>query len=169
VEGNLRSLFQGGKMAKKSHPPKSDEIKVTSSPLTPDDEELNKLFDHIEVDSLETREDTARQIITWSTTLLGAFFGLLAFKDMPVYLEYVEVKFLGGFALVSFLFALIFALGAVSPKRYDFPRSSLSAKRKALDEMITHKHAMVRGASLGFGLGALLMLAAALDILIFRI
>lgn len=155
-------------MAKRNNPSK-DEIVVASSALSDSDERLEKLFDEMESGSLETLENAARQIITLSTALLGAFFGLLAFKDAPTYLGYFEVKVIGAFALISFMAALYFALQAVSPKRYEFPRASLTEKRKILDEMLTIKHDSVKWASWVFGLGALLMLAAALDILIFRI
>ncbi len=148
---------------------KSEEtIFVESVPLSPEDERLDKLFDEMETGSLKTLEDAARQIITLSTTLLGAFFGLLAFKDAPAYLKFVDVKVLGMLAAGTFFIALLFALIAISPKRYDFPRASLTEKRRILDEMLMRKHNAVNWASWIFGFGALLMLAAALDIL-FRI
>jgi len=146
-----------------------DDIVVVSSPLSGEDERLDALFDEMEQGSLKTLEDAARQIITLSTTLLGAFFGLLAFKDAPEYLQYTEIKIIGTGALLAFLIALFFALNAVSPKRYDFPRASLTQKRNILNDMLARKHKFVGWASWIFGFGALLMLAAALDILIFRI
>jgi len=142
-----------------------NEIFVESAPLSPEDEQLNKLFDEMETGSLKTLEDAARQIITLSTTLLGAFFGLLAFKDAPSYLVFFEVKVIGTLALISFMAALYYALQAVSPKRYTFPHANLTAKRKILEEMLAHKHKTVNRASWIFGFGAFLMLAAALDIL----
>lgn len=149
--------------------PEQDEIVVSSFPLSAQDERLDKLFDEMETASLKTLEDAARQIITLSTALLGAFFGLLAFKDAPSYLGFLEIKIIGTGALLSFLGALFFALRAVSPKRYDYPRASLTEKRRILNEMLHRKHSAVNWASWVFALGALLMLAAALDILIFRI
>ena len=146
-----------------------DEIVAPSSPLSAQDERLDKLFDEMETASLKTLEDAARQIITLATALLGAFFGLLAFKDAPAYLGFCEIKFIGTGALLSFFVALFFALVAVSPKRYDFPRASLTAKRDILNEMLARKHRYAGLASWTFGVGALLMLAAALDILIFRL
>lgn len=145
-----------------------DEIFVESVPLSPEDERLDKLFDEMEQGSLKTLEDAARQLITLSTTLLGAFFGLLAFKDAPSYLGYAEVKGIGTLALISFMAALYFSLQAVSPKRYTFSQANLTAKRKILEEMLAHKHEMVNRASWIFGFGTFLMLVAALDIL-FRI
>ncbi len=142
-----------------------DEIFAEASPLSPEDERLDKLFDEMEQGSLKTLEDAARQIITLSTTLLGAFFGLLAFKDAPAYLKFVDVKALGLLASGSFFVALLFALLAVSPKRYNFARASLTEKRKILDDMLRRKHNAVNWASWIFALGALLMLAATLDIL----
>ncbi len=149
--------------------PKEDEILVSSSPLSAQDERLEKLFDEMEQGSLKTLEDAARQIITLSTALLGAFFGLLAFKDAPDYLGFCEIKVIGTGALLAFFVALFFALIAVSPKRYDFPRASLTAKRDILNEMLARKHRFVGMASWTFAVGALLMLAAALDILLFRL
>lgn len=154
-------------MARKSKP-NDDEIFVESVPLSPEDERLDKLFDEMEQGSLKTLEDAARQIITLSTTLLGAFFGLLAFKDAPDYLGFCEVKVIGTLALISFMAALSFALRVVSPKRYTFSHANLTAKRKILEDMLAHKHGMVNRASWIFGFGAFLMLVAALDIL-FRI
>jgi hypothetical protein len=146
--------------------PKDDEILVPASPLSAQDERLDKLFDEMETASLNTLEDAARQIITLSTALLGAFFGLLALKDAPAYLGFAEIKVIGAGALLAFFVALFFALVAVSPKRYDFPRASLTAKRDILNEMLARKHKFVGLASWTFGAGALLMLAAALVILI---
>ena len=155
-------------MARKSKPDE-DEIFVKSVPLSPEDERLDKLFDEMEQGSLKTLEDAARQIITLSTTLLAAFFGMLAFKDAPAYLKFVDVKVLGMLAAGSFFVSLLFALLAISPKRYAFPRASLTEKRNILNEMLSRKHNAVNWAAWLFGLGALLMLAAALDILLFRI
>ncbi len=155
-------------MTKKSNSVK-EEFVVTSSELSDSDERLEKLFDEMEQGSLKTLEDAARQIITLSTALLGAFFGLLAFKDAPDYLGFLEIKIIGTGALLAFLISLFCALIAVSPKRYNFPQASLTAKRIVLDDMLNRKHSAVKWASWIFGLGALLMFAAALDILIFRI
>jgi hypothetical protein len=142
---------------------------VASSPLSAQDERLDKLFDEMEQGSLKILEDAARQIVTLSTALLGAFFGLLALKDAPDYLGFLEIKIIGAGALLAFFVALFFALIAVSPKRYDFPRASLTAKRDILNEMLRRKHKFVGLASWTFGVGALLMLSAALVILICRI
>ena len=155
-------------MARKSKS-SEEEIFVESVPLSPEDERLEKLFDEMETGSLKTLEDAARQIITLSTALLGAFFGLLALKDAPAYLRFVDIKFVGALALIFFFVALFFGLQAVSPMRYDYPRASLTEKRKILNQMLLLKNGAVYKASWIFGAGALLMLLAALDILIFRI
>ena len=146
-----------------------DEIEAVASPLSPQDEQLTALFDKLESGSLETLEDAARQIITLSTALLAAFLGLLAFKDVPAYLGFLEIKIIGAGTLLAFFLSLFAALIAVTPKRYDFPRASLTAKRTALDAMLKRKQDAVVWASWIFGAGALLMLAAALDILLFRL
>ncbi|HND50682.1 MAG TPA: hypothetical protein PLL95_19075, partial [Anaerolineales bacterium] len=123
-----------------------DDIFVESTLLSPEDERLDKLFDEMETGSLKTLEDAARQIITLSTTLLGAFFGLLAFKDTPDYLKYTDVKVLGVLASGSFFVALLFALLAVSPKKYTFSRANLTEKRNFLENMLTTKHNAVNSA-----------------------
>jgi hypothetical protein len=145
------------------------EIQVESSLLSIDDERLEKLFDEMEIGSLETLENAARQIITLSTALLGAFFGLLAFKDAPAYLGFVEIKIVGALALIAFLCSLFLALRAVSPFPYEFPRASLTAKRKVLDQILIRKQDAIIWASWVFGIGTFLMLMAALDILLLRI
>lgn len=155
-------------MAKKTKP-KDDEIFVKATALSAEDERLDKFFDEMEQGSLKTLEDAARQIITLSTTLLGAFFGLLAFKDAPTYLGFVEVKWIGAGALLGFFAALFYALQAVSPRRYQFSRANLTEKRKILEQMLERKRSALNTAAWTFGLGILLMLFAALDILIFRI
>jgi len=155
-------------MTKKNDLPK-DEIVVKSALLSDKDERLEKLFDELESGSLETLENAARQIIALSTTLLGAFFGLLALKDAPAYLGFLEIKIIGTGALLAFLAALFFALRAISPKRYIFSHSSLTEKRKVLKDMLELKQDAVHWASKIFGLGALLMLATALDIFLFRL
>lgn len=155
-------------MAKKNNSSK-DEIVVTSSTLSESDERLEKLFDEMESGSLETLENAARQIITLSTALLGAFFGLLAFKDAPTYLGFVEIKIIGAIALIAFLLSLFLALRAVSPNPYEYPQASLTAKRRVLEGILLRKQTSVSWGSWFFGIGAFFMLAAALDILIFRI
>jgi hypothetical protein len=149
--------------------PETDEVFVDVSRLSPEDERLDKLFDEMEQGSRKTLEDAARQVITLSTVLLGAFFGLLAFKDAPAYLGFLEIKIIGAGALIAFLISLIWALIAVSPKRTVIPSASLTRKRRALDEMLKRKYNAVCWAAWIFGFGALLMLVAALDILIFRL
>jgi len=150
------------------HKKTKDDIFVESTLLSPEDEGLNNLFDEMERTSLKTLEDAARQIITLSTTLLGAFFGLLAFKDAPSYLSYIEIKIIGTLALISFMAALIFSLRTISPQQYTYSQANLSAKRKILEELFKHKHGMVTRASRVFGSGVFLMLVVAL-IVLFRI
>ncbi len=67
-------------------------ILIPSSPLSAQDERLEKLFDEMEQGSLKTLEDAAWQIITLSTALIGAFFGLLAFKEAPAILDFLKSR-----------------------------------------------------------------------------
>jgi hypothetical protein len=149
-------------------PQPSPEITVQAQRLSPEDERLDKLFDELESGSLKTLEEAARQIITLSTALLGAFFGLLSLSKPPEYLGFPEVKILGSATLIAFFLALLLALLAIAPRRYVFPRASLTVKRALLNEMLQRKHRWGRLASWLFGLGALLMLLAALDLLLLR-
>ena len=155
-------------MTRKNNPPK-DEIFAASSPLSESDENLEKLFDKIESDSLETLENASRQIITLASALLGAFFGLLAFKDIPAYLAFLEIQIVGALALTAFFGSLFCALQGISPNSYEFVRSSLTAKRKTLNEMLVRKRRSVLWATRFFGIGSFFMLVAAVDILLFRI
>ena len=134
-------------------------------PLSDSDQRLEKLFEDLERGSLDTLEAAARQIITLSTTLLGAFFGLLAIKDAPAYLACGEVKVLAAVALGGFFASLLFAMNAVLPRRYALPSADLTAKREALHAMLAHKQRSLARASYLFGGAALAMLVAALDIL----
>lgn len=104
---------------------------------------MDALFDEMEQGSLKSLRDAARQIITLSTTLLDAFFGLLAFKDALEYLIYIKIMIIGAGASLAFLIALFIALSAVSPKRYDFPYASLTQKRIILNDMLALKHKFV--------------------------
>jgi len=149
--------------------PEQEGVLALSAPLSAADERLERLFDEMEAASLKTLEEAARQIITLATALLGAFFGLLALEEAPKYLGFLEIKVIGAGTLTAFFVALLCALLAVSPRRYEYPRASLTAKRAILNEMLARKHRLVRLASWMFALGALLMLAAALDILLFRL
>lgn len=153
----------------KKNKPKDDEIYVESSPLSAEDERLDKLFDEMEAGSLKTLEDAARQIITLSTTLLGLFFGLLAFKDAPSYLGFFEIKFIGGLAVVCFMGSLYFASLAVTLKRYTFSRANLTEKRKILEDILARKGFAVSNAGWLFVIGELLMLIIVLDVLVFRL
>ena len=155
-------------MVKKNSASK-EQLSIISSLLSDEDIRLEKLFDEMETTSLATVENAARQIITLSIALLGAFFGLLAFKDALTYLGFIEIKIIGSLALTSFMLSLLLALRAVAPRRYKFPRSSLTAKRRILNEMLESKQGSTIWASWLFGIGAFLMLLAALDIFIIRI
>ena len=147
----------------------ADIREVPAEKLTPADTRLEALFDDLEKESLKTLEEAARQIVTLSTALLAAFFGLLAFKDVPAFLTYADVKVLAALSLGGFFSALFYALDAVLPRRYTFAHADLTEKRRTLETMLSLKQTAVRRASWAFGIATLLMLAAALDILLFHI
>lgn len=144
-------------------------IEVPSEKLSSSDERLEKLFDEMEKDSLKTLEDAARQIITLCTTLLAAFFGLLALKDAPAYLGALEVKLLAGLALGGFFLAALFAFRAVLPREYSFSANDLTGKRHILSSLLNIKKKAVYTAGYLFVVSTLLMLMCALSILIFHI
>ncbi|MBC7226887.1 MAG: hypothetical protein H5T61_06600 [Thermoflexales bacterium] len=92
-----------------------------SAPLTPADERLIAYFQDLEQKSLDTLEGAARQLITLVTTLLGLFFGVLAFKDHPTYLALPAVRILGGLAAGFYVLTLFLALDVVMPRRLEVP------------------------------------------------
>ena len=146
-----------------------DEIEIISTRLSDSDMRLNKLFEDMERSSLDTLENAARQIITLGTSLIAAFFGLLALKDAPAYLDYYDVKVFGGLALTSFFFAVLAALIAVYPEKYDFSQASLTAKQSIYNKMLTRKHDAAHWATRIFIAGVFFLLAAVLDILMLRL
>lgn len=142
---------------------------VPSEKLTPADERLEALFDEMEKSSLDTLESAARQIITLCTTLLAAFWGILAFKDTPEYITCPDVKSLTAAALVSFFVALAFALRVVLPRHHLFHRADLTEKRAILHDMLKQKRTAQQRAARFFGIAAFMMLITALDVLIFHL
>ena len=150
--------------------PSDEEIlEVGSEPLSSNDERLERLFDEMEKDSLKTLEDAARLIITLCTTLLTAFFALLALKDGPSYLDVTGIKILAALAMGGFFAALFFALDAVLPRKYTYARNDLTGKRYVLQAMLSAKRTAVSRAMLVFGAGVLLMLLTAVIALFFYI
>jgi hypothetical protein len=142
---------------------------VPSRPLTTSEARLADLFAGLEEKSLDTLETAARQIVTLCTTLLAAFFGLLSLKDAPAFLGYCEVKILAALALLGFLVALACALTVLLPRHYRFLTGDLTAMRSALATMLITKRRGVTAAAIVFGVSALAMFAAALDILLLHI
>jgi hypothetical protein len=148
----------------------SEEIQeARSEKLSSADKNLIARIDNLENNSLETLESAARQLITLCSTLLGTFFALLAFKDMPKFTENVDIKILSALILFCFFIALLFALRAILPKPYNFPRYDLSHKRATLEKILSHKRRAVKLAAWSFGIAALLMLITAINILMCHI
>jgi hypothetical protein len=156
-------------MNKKPGKQKEEILVVKSRPVEPADERLNRLFEDLESKSLDTLDSAARQIITLCTTLLGAFFAILALKDAPAYLQYFEVKVLAGIALGGFMVAIVFGLATSLPRHYRPAAGDLTDMRETLETMRQHKRKNLFEAEIAFGSGILAMLLAALDIIIFHI
>ncbi|MFN3763627.1 MAG: hypothetical protein ACK4WK_10580 [Anaerolineae bacterium] len=142
-------------------PPAPDESgpAVESAPLSPADERLVAYFQDLEQKSLDTLEGAARQLITLTTTLLGLFFGVLAFKDNPRYLEIPAVRALGGLAAGFYVLALFLALDVVMPRRLEVPTANLTAMRQLLRALFHRKSRSLRWAQVAFALGTLALLA----------
>jgi hypothetical protein len=138
-------------------------------PPTPDEEALVALFAEMEKESLGTLDTGGRQVITLVTGLLGLFFGVLALKDAPTYLSYVEVQILGVLAVGLYFAALLLALAVVRPRRYEFSRRSLTDMRRQLESMRRIKSVNLDRAHLAFGLGSLAMALLLADVLAFRL
>ena len=142
------------------------EGKKLSRKLEPVDERLKTLIDDLEQKSLDTLEAAARQITGLVTTLLGLFFGVLAFKDNPSYLAYVEIKIFGILALGGFMAALMLSLGVTLPQRSQFPRRDLTAMRETVDSLLQRKRSALRGAQFAFGAGVIAIELIILDLIL---
>lgn len=136
-----------------------------SAPLSPADEQLVAFFRDLEQKSLDTLESAARQLITLVTTLLGLFFGVLAFKDNPRYLQIPAVRALGGLAAGFYVLALFLALDVVMPRRLEVPLASLTQMRQLLRALFDRKSRSLRWAQIAFALGTLALLALILLLL----
>ncbi len=138
---------------------------VESAPLSPADERLVGYFRDLEQKSLETLEGAARQLITLVTTLLGLFFGVLAFKDNPAYLALPAVRVLGGLSAGLYVLALFLALDVVMPRRLEVPIADLTRMRRLLRGLFDRKSRSLLWAQVAFALGTLALLALILLLL----
>ncbi len=137
-------------------------IHVPAQEMTEADRRLDELFARMEVESITTLESHARQIVTLSTTLLAAFFGLLSLSNRPAFLALKGVQICAAVTLTAFLVALLFALDALLPRRYEVPAADLTAKREVLNRLLRRKETAVKRATYTFGAAAGLMLVTAL-------
>ena len=142
--------------------PQDDQDKVR--PLTDSDRRLIETMREMQAGSLETLEAAARQIITLVTSLLGLFFGILAFKDKPDFLAFTEIKVFSMLAMGVYFAALFFALAVVIPRKYH--PEDLGEMRATLETMLAYKRNALRWAVAAFGIAVLLMLVIAFDLLI---
>jgi hypothetical protein len=139
-----------------------------SARLNKADEDLLDYFKNLERNSLDAIENAARQVITLVTTLLGLFFGILAFKDNPTYLSLGSIKLFGALSAGLFIMALFFALDVVIPRRFDIPAADITAMQKLLLGLFERKSRSLQWAQLAFGVGTLCLLVVIL-LLIFRV
>ncbi len=138
---------------------------VSSAPLSPADEQLVEYFRDLERKSLDTLEGAARQLITLVTTLLGLFFGVLAFKDNPRYLACPAVRILGGLAAGFYVLTLFLALDVVMPRRMEVPLANLTRMQRLLHRLFDRKSRSLQWAQVAFALGTLCLLAVILILL----
>lgn len=136
----------------------SPKVYAEAEPLSKADEDLIAYFKDLEQKSLDSIESAARQIINLVTTLLGLFFGVLAFKDDPTYLALNTVKFCGMFSTGLYIAALFFALDVVMPRRIDIPSADLTAMRELLLGLFDRKNRALLWAQIAFGIGTLFLL-----------
>jgi len=138
---------------------------VSSAPLSPADEGLVTYFRDLEQKSLDVLEGAARQLITLVTTLLGLFFGVLAFKDNPRYLACPAVRILGGLAAGLYVLALFLALDVVMPRRMEVSLANLTRMRRLLYGLFDRKSRSLQWAQVAFALGTLCLLAVIIILL----
>ncbi|MGQ9468085.1 MAG: hypothetical protein ACUVXE_10885 [Anaerolineae bacterium] len=146
----------------------SDEPEITAeaSPLSEADQGLLTYFKDLEKTSLETIDKAARQVITLVTTLLGLFFGVLAFGDAPAYLTHPGIRALGALTTVLYVAALFLALDVVTPRRVDLPTADLTAMRALLHRLLDRKSRSLLAAQVAFALATLCLLGLILALLI---
>jgi hypothetical protein len=140
-------------------------IAVSAEPLSSADQELLSYFANLRRASLETLENAARQLITLVTTLLGLFFGVLAFKDDPAYRQWLPFQVTGGISIFAYTLCLFFALRVVLPRPLDVPEHDLTRLRALLRDLFEHKSGNLRRAQRLFGFATLCLLALTLFLL----
>ena len=144
----------------------ANKVYAVSEPLSKADEDLIAYFKDLEQKSLESIESAARQIISLVTTLLGLFFGILAFKDNPSYLAIEAVKICGILSAGLYIMALFFALDVVMPRRIDIPSADLAAMQQLLISLFNRKNRALLFAQITFGAGTLFLLFVILLLLL---
>lgn len=146
--------------------PSDEKIAVEALPLSEADEELYRFFRELEKESLKTLEEAARQIIGLVTTLLGLFFGVLAFSDNPAFLADGLIKALGTLSLAWLVAALFLALNVVMPRRLKAPEADLTQMRDLLKGLFERKSRFLSLAQTAFALGTLCLLGVTLKLLL---
>lgn len=138
---------------------------VEALPLDEADEDVKVFFETLERESLKTLEDAARQMIGLVTTLLGIFFGVLAFKDNPTFLDSPLVKILGVFSLWGLIAALFLSLDVVMPRLVNVPEANLTEMRGILRALFRRKSRSLAWAQWAFGAGTLFLLGIIITLL----
>jgi hypothetical protein len=133
------------------------------------EERMVAIFAEIETMQLEFLDEAAKRIIELVTALLGILFAVLAFGSdfPPPYLAgNTPAKILGIGALGSYLAALLLALWGVQPRSYKHYRHNLTGMREVFDAILAQKTLWLRWAGGLFGLGAVLLTALIILVLV---
>ncbi len=138
---------------------------TTTSPLSAEDKALIDFFAGLRRNSLDTLEAAARQLIGLVTTLLGLFFGVLAFKDEPAYLNTLTIQVIGTLSALGYLVTLFTALAVVLPRELNIPQYDLTAMRELLADLYKHKSRYLNMAQFSFAFGTLALFALILALL----
>lgn len=138
---------------------------TSASPLSAEDKALIDFFAGLRRNSLDTLEAAARQLIGLVTTLLGLFFGVLAFKDEPAYLATLTVQVIGTLSALGYIVTLFTALAVVLPRHLDIPQYDLTAMRELLSDLYKHKSRYLSIAQFSFALGTLALFALIIALL----
>lgn len=141
------------------------EITAEASPLSEADLSLLAYFKDLERASLETVEKAARQLITLVTSLLGLFFGVLAFGEAPAYLTSPTLRLLAASVAALYVLTLFLALHVVMPQRIDLPTADLTAMRAILHRLLDRKSRSLLAAQVAFALATLGLLGLILMLL----
>jgi uncharacterized membrane protein YhdT len=127
-----------------------------------EEEALRKWFDQQRLNSPTNLEDAAKLIIGLISGLLTVMFGVLAIaqKDLPGYLAFPAVHWLGALVVALLFISLASALVVVLPFRTSTKSDQPQDQRQAFEGLLERKAIAITVTAVAFGLGIAALAAA---------